>query len=400
QEEFKNFVCVHYLKNEYNYFWQAFVNIVRISIYKKSALKIVSKEEYFGLLSGLDDVSHTRPFVRLSEYEKDIKSDKDAYEFWTNTPVDKIIEFYHINPKNNKLDFIDKFNKEFGYHSFKELDLAYPDFYENPIYAVKFLKESLAFTTDTLNNAYIKQCESIKQRLSGFKYKKLIRQTKTIRKFLWWREEFKDLSTRYYSLVRKFALKLADKYFKSGILKDKGDIFHLKFSDIFDFFDNKIDAEQLRQIICKNKVYFDSFVNYKIPNQIGAVDDLGAAAFASAHNKFTPKASVLGVGCGGGTAQGTARVVKTPSDLDKVCLGEIIVAGHFEAGFISKFKVIGGIITETGGALCHSSIIAREYNLPAIVSACDITKIVKTGDTIQINASTGEIKVIKHLKSN
>jgi len=54
------------------------------------------------------------------------------------------------------------------------------------------------------------------------------------------------------------------------------------------------------------------------------------------------------------------------------------------------FARAGAVVAESGGTLSHSSIVAREFNLPAIVSvpgACAITD-----DTlVTVNGYTGEV---------
>ena len=53
--------------------------------------------------------------------------------------------------------------------------------------------------------------------------------------------------------------------------------------------------------------------------------------------------------------------------------------------------MLGGIVTEYGGILCHAAIVSREYGIPCVVCAQDATKIIKDGELITINGETGEI---------
>ena len=47
---------------------------------------------------------------------------------------------------------------------------------------------------------------------------------------------------------------------------------------------------------------------------------------------------------------------------------------------------------EKGSLLSHSAIISREMNIPAIVGVQEATSILKTGDMVQFDGSTGIIK--------
>ena len=52
-----------------------------------------------------------------------------------------------------------------------------------------------------------------------------------------------------------------------------------------------------------------------------------------------------------------------------------------------------GIITNQGGIASHAAIISRELKIPCIVGTQNATKIIKTGDIITMNGSTGEISI-------
>ncbi|MCL2798082.1 MAG: PEP-utilizing enzyme [Firmicutes bacterium] len=390
QAAYKELILSYYAKNEGNYFWQVFVNIVRLSLYRRQVQKAVTTEEYFNLLSNIKDISHVRIFERANEFAKFIKADNEANRFWQNSSLEEIVKQYKKDSQVFRLNLVDKLNEEFGYHSDRELDLTCPDYYEDPNFAVGLIKAALDSPDKSVADTYGNQCELFRQKFKSGKYKKIVRHTETMRKFLWWREEFKDLSTRCYSLIRRFTLALANDYVRQGIIDNPSDIFHLKFTDIFNYIDGNISPAQLKKIIEKSKIYYNSFVNYKHPNEISGIASVGTAT----RRKSKLSADIFGVGCGGGIAKRTAKVISTPEELATVQSGDIVIAKHFDASFAGKFNVIAGIITETGGVLCHSSIIAREYNLPAIVSADGATTKIKTGNMVEMNADTGTIRIL------
>ena len=76
-----------------------------------------------------------------------------------------------------------------------------------------------------------------------------------------------------------------------------------------------------------------------------------------------------------GIFTGSVRVVRGLQDFDKVSDGDVIVIPYSDVGWTPLFSKAGAIIAESGGILSHSSIIAREYNIPAVVSvnsACNV----------------------------
>ncbi len=56
------------------------------------------------------------------------------------------------------------------------------------------------------------------------------------------------------------------------------------------------------------------------------------------------------------------------------------------------FPLLKGLIVEKGSLLSHSAIISREMNIPAIVGVLGATSVLKTGDLVQFDGSTGIIK--------
>jgi len=52
---------------------------------------------------------------------------------------------------------------------------------------------------------------------------------------------------------------------------------------------------------------------------------------------------------------------------------------------------ISGIITETGGMLCHFAINARENRIPCVVGIENVTELIRTGENVVINGDNGEV---------
>jgi pyruvate,water dikinase len=65
-------------------------------------------------------------------------------------------------------------------------------------------------------------------------------------------------------------------------------------------------------------------------------------------------------------------------------------------GWTPLFSGIGGIVAETGGQLSHTSIIAREYGLPAVVSVRQATHLISDGQPITVDGAKGRV-YLKHL---
>ena len=54
---------------------------------------------------------------------------------------------------------------------------------------------------------------------------------------------------------------------------------------------------------------------------------------------------------------------------------------------------MAGIVTETGGALCHAAIVAREYGLPAVSGAAGAMSRLTDGQLVAVEGTLGTVTV-------
>jgi pyruvate,water dikinase len=103
---------------------------------------------------------------------------------------------------------------------------------------------------------------------------------------------------------------------------------------------------------------------------------------------------VRGIGGSGGKAEGTARVVHDVTGFDKLRRGDILVTRATTAAFNVVLPLLAGIVTDRGGILSHSAIVAREYGIPAVVGSRHATRTIPDGATIRIDGDLGEALVL------
>jgi len=85
-------------------------------------------------------------------------------------------------------------------------------------------------------------------------------------------------------------------------------------------------------------------------------------------------------------------VIKGISDFHKLRDGDVLVIPFSDVGWTPLFSRAGAIIAESGGFLSHSSIVAREYNIPAVVSVSGVSTC--TDDTlVTVDGYRGEISI-------
>ena len=79
--------------------------------------------------------------------------------------------------------------------------------------------------------------------------------------------------------------------------------------------------------------------------------------------------------------------------------GEILVAERTDPGWIMLFPAAAGVLVERGSLLSHSAIVARELGIPAVVSIPNLMQTLTDGQLVEMNGSTGTIRVIDETAS-
>ncbi|KPK04600.1 MAG: hypothetical protein AMS20_08530 [Gemmatimonas sp. SG8_28] len=73
----------------------------------------------------------------------------------------------------------------------------------------------------------------------------------------------------------------------------------------------------------------------------------------------------------------------------------ILVARVTEPGWIFVLSVARGVIVERGSLLSHAAIIGRELGVPTVVGVTDATSVLRSGDEVEVNGSTGEVRMLR-----
>jgi rifampicin phosphotransferase len=106
-------------------------------------------------------------------------------------------------------------------------------------------------------------------------------------------------------------------------------------------------------------------------------------------------AELRGVPGSPGTATGRVRVVRDPYEDQPPEPGEILVAPFTDPGWTLMFMAADAVVVEVGGALSHAVVVARELGIPAVVSVEHCCTVLHTGDLIEVDGSTGVVRVLE-----
>ena len=100
---------------------------------------------------------------------------------------------------------------------------------------------------------------------------------------------------------------------------------------------------------------------------------------------------IRGFGASPGRVTSAACVIHGPEEFDQMKPGDILVAKITTPAWTPLFALASGIVTDVGGPLSHSSIVAREYGVPAVLGTGVATQRIHSGQHITVDGNGGVV---------
>ena len=100
---------------------------------------------------------------------------------------------------------------------------------------------------------------------------------------------------------------------------------------------------------------------------------------------------IKGFGSSQGKVTAPARVLFGPEDFSQMRAGDVLVAPITTPAWTPLFAMASAIVTDIGGPLSHSSIVAREYGIPAVLGTGIATRRIHSGQNITVDGSAGTV---------
>ncbi len=101
-----------------------------------------------------------------------------------------------------------------------------------------------------------------------------------------------------------------------------------------------------------------------------------------------------GLAASRGVYEGPARRVAGPTEFDRIQRGDVLVTESTSEAFNILLPLLGAIVTDSGGLLSHSAIVAREYGIPGVVGTREATDRIADGARLRVDGDAGEVTVL------
>jgi pyruvate,water dikinase len=192
-------------------------------------------------------------------------------------------------------------------------------------------------------------------------------------------------------IMRQLMREVARRMIAVGCLQQPADLYYLTLDEILGYLRGG-STERLDELIRIRRVQrAECEQGHEPPDLLFGREPLESAKVAGSGEV----GSVMnGLGVSGGVVEGVARVVHGTDSLDRFEPDEILVAPFTDAGWTPYFTLASAVIVENGGILTHTSVVARELGLPAIVNVRNATTLIRTGDRLRLDADKGVVEII------
>jgi len=361
------------------------------------------------LLCGSSDIISIQPIHRSIALATTVSADPELKQLFLSENEATIWKQLNVGTSSNFTALkkeVDRYIDDFGERCIGELKLESVSYTQDPTRFVKVVKSYVqtGISADSTSGKIEEEIRSkaeaeLNAALRGkpFKKRKLKKTLRNARELVSSRENLRYERTRAFGIVRELFSHIGNRFYAEGIISGPRDIFYLTKEEIFAFIEGTAVTQDLQALIDLRKAEFESYKQQEPPSErfatYGAV--YHANDFFSTGKMEAFEGDLKGIGCCPGRVRGKVRVILDPNEITSLD-GDILVTSSTDPGWVTLFPSASAIIVERGSLLSHSAIVSREMGKPCIVSVTGLLKTLKTGDEIEMDGSTGEIKIINN----
>lgn len=295
---------------------------------------------------------------------------------------------------------VEDYFDEFGYTSY-DFDFSHPTPSEVPWITLDLLK---SYLNGSARNPYEWEEQCAESRLRTFAefndgwmkltYRWLEKAHEWAKRSSVDKEDSLSALFLGFPILRLHLAELGRRFVAAGIIDKPDDIYWLMEDEVVDLLEKMESGELLPgfgTIIEIRREEWVAKLRMSPPVMFPEIAWVSRMVPWIRNEKQNTGALLRGTASSGGTYTGTARVIFTSAEFGMLKPGEILVAVTTTPAWTPLFNLAGAIVTDIGGQLSHSSIIAREYGLPSVVATGNATRRILTGQTITVNGDKGEV---------
>lgn len=209
------------------------------------------------------------------------------------------------------------------------------------------------------------------------------------------------IDQRLFYHVRRVIMEFGRRLTQAGALDAVNDVFYLTPDEL-----TTGQEISMKRLVQERKTEMEQFSQVTPPPMLGTapafeMTDGGSMVRAMFKGEMSPAPTgnsemnkVIGLPGSAGVTRGTARVIHSLAEAGKLQPGDVLVAIATEPPWTPLFATASAIVTDSGGVLSHSAVVAREYRIPAVVGTGNATSTFHDGQLLEVDGNAGTVRVV------
>lgn len=298
------------------------------------------------------------------------------------------------------LERIDQHRLTYGKSAY-EFDFAMPTPFEDPAVYAEAVK---AYLSGKAGDPYLRHSQALTFRQEA--EETLTRRTLPpfrgwFTRLLHWAQETNPMREDSimdmglgHPLVRRMLTELGGRLVHAGALIDADQIYWLEQAELEGALEELEAGRKLTDLtspIEERRAQWESRKRLSAPSILPQRSGWGRMYGAKQTRSPEGKTVLHGQGTSSGVVTAVARVLMGPEDFGRMQPGDVLVAVTTTPAWTPLFALASAVVTDIGGPLSHSSIVAREYNIPAVMAVRGATHAIRDGQQITVDGLKGTV---------
>ena len=197
-----------------------------------------------------------------------------------------------------------------------------------------------------------------------------------------------------HPVIRRMFAELGSRFVTGGAIETAADIYWLEEAEVETLIASLEKGESLPNYadrIPKRKAVWRASLQIIPPVMLPEKSFWQRFLGGGAPEEKDGKTVLTGLGTSSGQVTASACVLYGPEDFPKMKPGDVLVATTTTPAWTPLFAMASAVITDIGGPLSHSSIVAREYGIPAVMAARNATRYIQSGQMVTVDGKAGTV---------
>lgn len=375
---------------------------ILVKLIHSSHLKDKQDELLCDLLCGGENPVSVEAMYSSLHMIKVISGNAEYKKLFVDNPALMIWDQIKNNIKFSELkNLCDKHLLNYGYRGLQELKLEHAPPRNKPETLIELLQGQLSNAAhfkdmSTDDKMRRKEAENyLESKLGRFSptRKLILYLSNILRDMVVQRENSRYCRSELFGVSREIYMEIAKSFVKDDIIEKADDIYFCTYREIEEMILGTNSLENLKATVAIRKKDFESFDDEFERQTFSTVGPVYFKQFPKKEEHSFDARVLRGLGSSNGIVTGKARIVINPDPSIKLHADEILVAKETDPGWLFLMVNAKGMIVERGSMLSHTAITGRKLGIPTVVAVPNATQIIKDGDQITLNGSSGIITI-------